>query len=77
MRFADYINFYYGFLEELKNRFTYGDAIAVFKAFNNLFDHLPLAALIVDRILCMHGGISPKLKAIDSIRKVCSTQNLK
>ena len=69
--------FFFLVLDELKGRFSFGDAIAVFKSFNNLFDYLPLAALVVDRILCMHGGISPKLKTLDSIRKVCSIQNVK
>jgi len=52
---CDYINFNYGFKEECDRRFSMGDSVAVFKAFNELFNYLPLAAIVVDRILCMHG----------------------
>ena len=31
---------------------------------------MPVAALIEDRILCMHGGISPELTDINQIKKI-------
>jgi len=38
--------------------------------FINLFNHLPIAALIDDRVLCMHGGLSPDLKNLQQIEKL-------
>lgn len=60
----------YGFWEEIQNRFKLGLAIKIFKMFNELFNYFPLAALIQNKILCMHGGLSPHLKSLDDIRKV-------
>ena len=31
---------------------------------------MPVAAIIEDRILCMHGGLSPELAAIDQINSI-------
>mmetsp|Transcript_8998 Transcript_8998/g.15227 ORF Transcript_8998/g.15227 Transcript_8998/m.15227 type:complete len:108 (+) Transcript_8998:554-877(+) len=38
--------------------------------FINLFNHLPVAALIEDKILCMHGGLSPDLRNLNQISKL-------
>ncbi len=47
----------YGFYNECKRRYS----ILLWRRFVDLFDYLPVAALIDDRILCMHGGLSPLL----------------
>ncbi|VDN56826.1 unnamed protein product [Dracunculus medinensis] len=64
------VNQIYGFYDELKNRFTESDALNLWDAFNDVFDYLPLAAIIKGKILCMHGGLSPNLKSLDDIRKI-------
>ncbi|CAB3397243.1 unnamed protein product [Caenorhabditis bovis] len=33
----------------------------------NVFNHIPFAATVVNKILCLHGGISPHMKTIDDI----------
>ena len=47
----------YGFYDECKRRYK----ISIWKDFIQMFNYLPVAAIIDERILCMHGGISPKL----------------
>jgi len=29
---------------------------------------MPVAAVVADRVLCMHGGLSPELETLDQIR---------
>ncbi|TKR87770.1 hypothetical protein L596_012120 [Steinernema carpocapsae] len=62
------INKQYGFYEECNRRYTSGTR--VWNAFQDTFDYMPLAALISDRILCMHGGISPDLKNLSQLRQI-------
>jgi len=38
-----------------------------FNRVNKLFDYLPLAAVIEDRVICLHGGIGSSLNNIDEI----------
>ena len=36
----------------------------VYDTFMDLFDTLPIAALVNNKFLCIHGGISPELKNV-------------
>ena len=56
----------YGFYDECKRRYN----VKLWKSFTELFNYLPVAALIDDKILCMHGGLSPDLTSLDKIRKI-------
>ena len=42
----------------------------LWKTFTDCFNALPAAALIDEKILCMHGGLSPDLKSLDQIKKI-------
>lgn len=42
----------------------------LWKEFITLFNVLPIAALVEDKILCMHGGLSPDLKQLQDINKI-------
>ncbi|CAG7874133.1 unnamed protein product [Brassica rapa] len=56
----------YGFYDECKRRFN----VRVWKVFTDCFNCLPVAALIDDKILCMHGGLSPELNHLDEVRSL-------
>uniref|UniRef100_A0A1I7UXP5 Serine/threonine-protein phosphatase n=2 Tax=Caenorhabditis tropicalis TaxID=1561998 RepID=A0A1I7UXP5_9PELO len=64
------INFAYGFREELMNKLGEADGADVWEKFNEAFSWMPLACIVGERILCMHGGISPELHSLDDIRKI-------
>mmetsp|Transcript_80604 Transcript_80604/g.94035 ORF Transcript_80604/g.94035 Transcript_80604/m.94035 type:complete len:311 (+) Transcript_80604:72-1004(+) len=56
----------YGFFDECKRRYN----VRVFKALTDVFNCLPIAALIEDAALCMHGGLSPELKRFSQIENL-------
>nr|UVZ36692.1 PP2A [Calanthe triplicata] len=60
------INRIYGFYDECKRRFN----VRLWKVFTETFNCLPVAALIDEKILCMHGGLSPSLKHLDQIENI-------
>ncbi|KAI9690595.1 MAG: hypothetical protein M1820_009990 [Bogoriella megaspora] len=56
----------YGFYDECKRRTT----VKVWKNFVDTFNCLPIAAIVADKIFCVHGGLSPSLTAMDDIRNI-------
>ena len=44
--------------------------MGLWKAFTEMFNVLPVAAVVDDKILCMHGGLSPELTHLDQLRRV-------
>lgn len=57
------INRIYGFYDECKRRYS----IKLWKMFSDVFNCLPVAALVDEKIFCMHGGLSPELKDVQQI----------
>ena len=60
------INRIYGFYDECNKRFS----IKLWKTFTDCFNCLPVAAILDDKIICMHGGLGPDLDKIDRIRNI-------
>lgn len=56
----------FGFFDECKRRYSF----KLWRTFMTLFDNMPVAALINNRILCMHGGLSPHLNEFVDIEKL-------
>lgn len=63
---TDNINKIYGFYDECKRRYS----IRLWKAFSDCFKYLPVSAIIEDRIICMHGGLSPSLTELSDIENI-------
>ncbi|XP_049276016.1 serine/threonine-protein phosphatase PP1-gamma catalytic subunit B-like [Rhipicephalus sanguineus] len=60
------INRVYGFYDECKRRYN----VKMFKIFEDMFNCLPVAAIVSDKIFCMHGGLSPDLQSMEQIRRI-------
>ena len=60
------INRIYGFFDECKRRYN----VKLWKNFVDLFNCLPIAASIDDKIFMVHGGLSPELKTVEQLQKI-------
>ncbi|KAK8893254.1 Serine/threonine-protein phosphatase 6 catalytic subunit [Tritrichomonas musculus] len=58
------VNQLYGFYDECLN--NYGHA-GLWRMCNEVFDLLPIGAVVSNRIFCIHGGLSPEIKLIEQI----------
>jgi serine/threonine-protein phosphatase PP1 catalytic subunit len=56
----------YGFYDECKRRCN----IKTWKTFIDTFNTLPIAAIVAEKIFCVHGGLSPSLSHMDDIRNI-------
>ncbi|KAM3144480.1 Serine/threonine-protein phosphatase PP1-beta catalytic subunit [Paramecium bursaria] len=60
------INRIYGFYDECKRRYN----IKLWKTFTDCFNCLPVCAIIDEKIICMHGGLSPELSNLEQIHRI-------
>jgi len=56
----------YGFYDECKRRYN----IKLWKTFCDAFNCLPTAAVVDEKIFCMHGGLSPEINSMDQIKRI-------
>ena len=61
------ICFSYGFYEEIARK--YGNTNP-WRYFNDLFDYMPVAAIIKGKIFCVYGGLSPLIYTVDQIKLI-------
>ena len=57
------LNRIYGFYDECKRRYS----VKLWRIFADCFNCMPVAAVVEDKILCMHGGLSPDLDNLSQI----------
>ena len=48
----------------------------VWQTFTDLFDYLPVTAIVENEIFCLHGGLSPHLDTINEINKLDRVQEV-
>ena len=60
------INRTYGFYDECKRRYS----VSLWREFCLCFNFMPASAIIEQRILCMHGGLSPELHSLEQIKNL-------
>jgi len=63
---SEIVNRLYGFYDECKRRYN----IKIWKMFTELFNWFPVAAIVEDRIFCVHGGLSPDLSNVEQIMNI-------
>ena len=68
-----YITQFYGFYEECQKK--YG-SVNVWRMCTDIFDLFQLAAVIENKVFCVHGGLSPHVNLIDDIRKLDRKQEI-
>lgn len=60
------INRIYGFYDECKRRYN----VKLWKTFTDCFNCLPVCAVVSEKIIAMHGGLSPDLRDLAQIQRI-------
>ncbi|ESO11541.1 hypothetical protein HELRODRAFT_166542 [Helobdella robusta] len=60
------MNEVYGFSEECENRYS----SKLWQSFIDVFNCMPVAAVVSKKIFCCHGGLSPSLTSLKQIKRI-------
>lgn len=61
----------YGFYDECKRRLSAkSGSHKLWRSFIDVFNTLPITAIINDKIFCIHGGLSPELTSLQQIQQI-------
>ncbi|KNC86889.1 serine/threonine-protein phosphatase 4 catalytic subunit [Sphaeroforma arctica JP610] len=63
----------YGFYDECLRKFG---SVSVWRYCTEIFDYLSLSALVDNKVLCVHGGLSPSINTLDQIRTIDRKQEV-
>eukprot|EP00753_Platysulcus_tardus_P008688 PLAT16171.2.p2 GENE.PLAT16171.2~~PLAT16171.2.p2 ORF type:complete len:302 (-),score=122.30 PLAT16171.2:100-1005(-) len=63
----------YGFYEEVLRKYGNGNP---WTYLTDMFDYLPLAAVIDGSVYCVHGGLSPDIRTLDQLRVLDRVQEI-
>jgi len=63
----------YGFYDECIRKYR---TPKVWRCFTDLFDYFPLAGLVDESVLCLHGGLSPHISTLDQARSLYRFQEV-
>jgi serine/threonine-protein phosphatase PP1 catalytic subunit len=63
---CSYINRQFGFYDECMEHYD----VNVWHIFSDVFNCLPVAAVVDEKIFCVHGGISPELTDLSQIKNI-------
>ena len=66
------INRIYEFYDECKKRYN----IKLWKTFTDCFNCLLIAAIVVEKIFCCHGGLSPDCQSTERIQQIMRTTDI-
>ncbi len=51
-------------------------SVNVWRYCTEIFDYLPLAAIIDEKVFCVHGGLSPSINTLDEIKVIDRKQEV-
>jgi len=63
---------FFNFMDECKYKYD----LNIYEHIMNTFDSLPLAAVVNNRFLCVHGGLSPDIRLISEINNIFRFQEV-